>query len=100
MMKYNVTAPVKSTTGKAWGLMFIAGVAQTDDKRLAKKLAKKGYAVEEVKEVATKDGSEGEKPSSFVCAECGKEYKTEDGLNKHIAKAHGGVKGEDEPAQD
>lgn len=24
----------------------------------------------------------------FVCPECGKEYKTEDGLNKHIEKEH------------
>ena len=28
-----------------------------------------------------------EKPQ-FVCPECGKEYKTEDGLNKHIEKEH------------
>ncbi len=24
----------------------------------------------------------------FVCPVCGKEYKTEDGLNKHIEKEH------------
>lgn len=30
-----------------------------------------------------------EKPS-FVCPVCGKEYKTEDSLNKHIAKEHPG----------
>lgn len=27
-------------------------------------------------------------PPKFVCPYCGKEYKTEDGLNKHIEKEH------------
>lgn len=27
-------------------------------------------------------------PSSFVCPHCGKEYKTEEGLTKHIEKEH------------
>lgn len=29
-----------------------------------------------------------EAPKMFVCPVCGKEYKTEDGLNKHIEKEH------------
>ena len=29
-----------------------------------------------------------ETPKVFTCPECGKEYKTEDGLNKHIEKEH------------
>lgn len=29
-----------------------------------------------------------EKKPKFVCPECGKEYKTEDGLNNHIEKEH------------
>jgi uncharacterized C2H2 Zn-finger protein len=27
-------------------------------------------------------------PQVFVCPECGKEYKTEDGLTKHMEKEH------------
>lgn len=29
-----------------------------------------------------------EPPAVFVCPVCGKEYKTEDGLQKHIAEKH------------
>lgn len=29
-----------------------------------------------------------EKAELFVCPECGKEYKTKDGLEKHIAEKH------------
>ena len=27
-------------------------------------------------------------PKVFTCPQCGKEYKTEDGLNKHVEKEH------------
>lgn len=29
-----------------------------------------------------------EEKTQFVCPVCGKEYKTEEGLNKHIEKEH------------
>lgn len=34
-------------------------------------------------------------PDVFVCPVCGKEYKTEDGLKKHIQEKHPG----DEPTE-
>lgn len=27
-------------------------------------------------------------PTTFTCPECGKEYKTVEGLNKHVEKEH------------
>lgn len=45
MMRYTVHTPVKGYTGSGWGLTFADGVAQTDDKALAAKLARKGYEV-------------------------------------------------------
>lgn len=47
-MMYTVKAKSKFT-GKAWGLNFIDGAAKTDDKVLAEKLGRRGYAVSEVK---------------------------------------------------
>ena len=50
MKKFKITAPVANYTGTGWGLTFVAGVAETDDARLAKKLKKRGYKVEEQKQ--------------------------------------------------
>lgn len=36
-------------SGVAWGLQFVNGVAETDNKILAKKLQKKGYEVTDIK---------------------------------------------------
>ena len=50
MKKFKITAPVANYTGTGWGLTFAAGVAETDDSKLAKKLKKCGYKVEEQKQ--------------------------------------------------
>ena len=50
MKKFKITAPVANYTGSGWGLTFAAGVAETDDAKLAKKLKKRGYKVEEQKQ--------------------------------------------------
>ena len=56
-------------------------------KKQAKKTTKK---VEEVKAVEEKAEvvEEVVKPNIFICSECGKEYKTERGLKKHIESKH------------
>ena len=45
---YKIKAKVEFS-GDAWGLHFINGVAETDNKVLASKLQKKGYEVTDVK---------------------------------------------------
>lgn len=50
MKKFKIVAPVANYTGSGWGLTFAAGVAETDDSKLAKKLKKRGYKVEEQKQ--------------------------------------------------
>lgn len=50
MKKFKITAPVANYTGSGWGLTFASGVAETDDAKLAKKLKKRGYKVEEQKQ--------------------------------------------------
>lgn len=50
MKKFKITAPVANYTGTGWGLTFAAGMAETDDAKLAKKLKKLGYKVEEQKQ--------------------------------------------------
>ena len=43
---------------------------------------------DEVTEVSEEDVVEEVKQDIFVCKECGKEYKTERGLNNHIKTKH------------
>lgn len=83
MSKYKITAPVP-VTGPGWGLAFVEGVAETDNEALAKKLAGKGYTVED--ETST---------GAFICPVCGKEYKSEKGLKDHMKKEHPDYKPED-----
>ena len=59
MKKFKITAPVANYTGTGWGLTFAAGVAETDDARLAKKLKKRGYKVEEQKQPKATKATEG-----------------------------------------
>lgn len=33
--------------------------------------------------------NQAEQVETFICSDCGKEYKTKDGLEKHIIKEHG-----------
>jgi len=54
---YRVKAKVEFT-GIAWGLHFINGTAETEDKRLADKLKKKGYEVSKIKPKADSKDSE------------------------------------------
>ena len=43
---------------------------------------------EEVTEVSEEDVVEEVEQDVFICKECGKEYKTERGLNNHIKTKH------------
>lgn len=76
---FKIKAPT-NFTGEGWGLNFVKGEAETDNAMLAKKLQSKGYKVEVVEEP---DDS-----SKFLCPVCGKAYKSESALDKHIAKEH------------
>ena len=84
-MMYEIKAKVEMT-GKGWGLAFVDGVAHTEDAALAAKLAAKGYTVTQPD--APKD-TEG---APYICPVCGKEYKTDKGLQDHLAKEHPDVK--------
>lgn len=72
---FKIKAPTKYT-GKGWGLNFVEGEAETDNAALAKKLESKGYKVEKIEE------------PKFICPVCGREYKSESALEKHIEKEH------------
>lgn len=72
---FKIKAPT-NYTGNGWGLNFIEGEAETDNAVLAKKLESKGYEVERIED------------SKFICLVCGKEYRSEAALNKHMAKEH------------
>ncbi|MBQ3045138.1 MAG: C2H2-type zinc finger protein [Clostridia bacterium] len=76
---FKIKAPT-NFTGEGWGLNFVKGEAKTDNATLAKKLQSKGYKVEVAEE---SDDS-----LKFICPVCGREYKSEAALNKHIAKEH------------
>lgn len=69
-----IYAQNKAYTGVSASVPFVNGVGETDDPHLLDWFRDHGYEVE--------DGS------AFVCPYCGKEYKTEDGLTKHMAKEH------------
>ena len=47
-----------------------------------------GESVEEVSNVETPEDAEESAEEKFVCPHCGKEYKTEANLVKHIAEKH------------
>lgn len=49
MNRYTIHTPVKGYTGAGWGLTFADGIARTDNKALADKLARRGYAVTDAK---------------------------------------------------
>lgn len=43
---YKITAPVSGYTGTGYCVQFVDGKGQTDDERIARMLADKGYTVE------------------------------------------------------
>ncbi len=81
---FKIKAPT-NYTGKGWGLNFVEGEAETDNAVLAKKLESKGYKVVKIEE------------PKFLCPVCGREYKSESALEKHIAKEHSEENNSDNP---
>ncbi len=63
-----------------------------DDEGLAKKYKDKGFKViktEEIKEDEKEvEQSTEENEKKYICEFCNKEYKTENGLKKHIEREH------------
>ncbi len=92
-------------SGEGWGIVWVNGEATTEDKLLAEKLQDRGYLVEEVgakntdetqettdesgDDTADAGADEDEQPKqTYPCPECGKEFKTVQGLQKHIDEKH------------
>lgn len=74
--------------GLHWGLKFTAGVAHTESAALADKLRLKGYVVTDETLPAEETPEESNEEETFVCSMCGKEYKSKQGLDKHMAGKH------------
>lgn len=89
-MNYQIKSNLP-VSGSHWGLIFRDGVAVTEDKRLAERLKERGYEVIVDAAIPVEAQTEGEavdaaEPEKLICPKCGKEYKSEPALKKHIEK--------------
>ncbi len=69
-------------TGMYLGIPFVNGASKTDNDFIADKARMKGFEV-----------TEEQQEKLFICSVCGKEYKAQEGLDKHIAEKHPGGEG-------
>lgn len=69
-----IYAPNQEYAGISAGVPFVNGIGETEDPLRLAWFKTHGYEVEEA--------------PAFVCPHCGKEYKTEKGLQDHVAKEH------------
>lgn len=107
-MSYQIKSNLP-VSGSHWGLVFRDGVAVTENRSLAERLKERGYEVSEIvndavsvvapakseavtaEEVAEPiqepvDIEPEPEPATLACPKCGKEYKSEPALKKHIGK--------------
>lgn len=91
-MNYQIKSNLP-VSGSHWGLIFRDGVAVTEDKRLAERLKERGYEVTvdeavpvEAPAQDTAADAKSVEAQTLSCPKCGKEYKSEPALKKHIEK--------------
>ena len=91
-MSYQIKSNLP-VSGSHWGLIFRDGIAVTEDKRLAERLKERGYEVLVDADVSvdapaqdTAAVAKAVEAQTLSCPKCGKEYKSEPALKKHIEK--------------
>ena len=81
-MKYTIKLSNNNNlTGIYLSIPFVNGIGETDNDFIADKAKLKGFEVESVFDINSED-------KKIQCTYCKNQYKTQEGLERHIAEKH------------